>query len=299
MQSSTVILAVGQVARDLVLRIDELPGRGDSVDVRERREMLGGKGANQAVGLVQLGARVRMLGVAGDDDTGMIVLEQARADGIDVDHVVRRGTTALLLDIVEADGTRRLFEHVPDEALLTGDDVRAAEGAFEGVDTVILQLQQPPDALLAAAAIARDRGAMIVLDGAIGGTAREQLLTLAEVARVDAEEARIMTGIEPHNRGDAQRVAETLRDAGPSIVAVAVPDEGNLVVWDGGSTFVPFANEEVVDPTGGGDAFVAGLVTALRAGEHPERAARFASDAAGSTVARLGGRPDLSGMRAR
>jgi ribokinase len=292
----STVLVVGQVARDLVLGIRELPEAGGSAEVRERREMLGGKGANQAVGLRQLGVAVRMLGVAGDDDTGAIVLEQARADGINVEHVVRRGVTALLVDIVDAQGIRRLFEDVPEAALLTEADVQTAEPAFDGVDTVILQLQQPTDALLAAAGFARDRGSRIVLDGAVEGEAREQLLELADVVRVDAAEARIMTGIELLGRADAQRAAQLLHAAGPPVVAVAVPDEGNLVVWGEGQIFVPFVDEHVVDPTGGGDAFVAGFVTALRAGEQPEAAAHLASAAAGSTVGRLGGRPDLTGL---
>ncbi|WP_230858956.1 hypothetical protein [Actinoplanes aureus] len=56
MTSERVVVA-GQLARDLVLLIDEMPAAGTSADARVRREMLGGKGANQAVALAQLGAR--------------------------------------------------------------------------------------------------------------------------------------------------------------------------------------------------------------------------------------------------
>ncbi len=63
-------MVVGQIARDLVLVVDEVPGPGSSAPVRERREMLGGKGANIAVGLAQLGAPVKLVGVVGDDDIG-------------------------------------------------------------------------------------------------------------------------------------------------------------------------------------------------------------------------------------
>lgn len=56
---------------------------------------------------------------------------------------------------------------------------------------------------------------------------------------------------------------------------------------------MPFGNETVVDPTGGGDSFVAGLVDALRRGLSPAQAAQRASDTAASTVTRLGGRPNL------
>ena len=42
-------VVTGQLARNLVLGVDEVPEAGQSRPVRERREMLGGKGANQAV----------------------------------------------------------------------------------------------------------------------------------------------------------------------------------------------------------------------------------------------------------
>jgi sugar/nucleoside kinase (ribokinase family) len=41
-----------------------------------------------------------------------------------------------------------------------------------------------------------------------------------------------------------------------------------------------------------------GLIAALRAGAAPREAGRLASSAAGATVQRLGGRPDLSALRA-
>lgn len=48
--------------------------------------------------------------------------------------------------------------------------------------------------------------------------------------------------------------------------------------------------------TGGGDAFLAGPVTGLRSGAGPYGAGDRAADCSASTVARLGGRPDLSAL---
>ena len=64
------VVVVGQIARDLVLVVDEVPGPSGSTDVRQRRELLGGKGANIAVGLRQLGVPVAVVGVVGDDQVG-------------------------------------------------------------------------------------------------------------------------------------------------------------------------------------------------------------------------------------
>jgi ribokinase len=291
------VLIIGQAGRDLVLRVPELPDAGGSSPVTDRIEILGGKGANQAVGFKQLGAHVALLAVLGDDDAGRDALDDARESDIDVSYIVRRGVTALLVDLVDATGRRRLLEHVPDVSLLRESDIHGAADAFAAADTVCLQLQQPADALLAAAELAQLNEARIVLDGSIEGGARDSLLSAADVVRADASEAAILTGQDVTNRESAERAARTVLDAGPSVVAFAVPGEGNLVVWSSGSSFYPFGDDPVVDVTGAGDAFLAGLVTGLRHGESAQQAGERATAAAAATVGRLGGRPDITGLR--
>jgi len=125
---SAPVAVVGQIGRDLVLAVDELPGPGGSTPVRRRREVLGGKSANQAVALVQLGRPAALVGVLGDDRAGDAVLARAAADGVDAGAVVRRAgaASALLVDVVEPHGVRRLLEDVAPEVLLSADDVVAA-----------------------------------------------------------------------------------------------------------------------------------------------------------------------------
>ncbi|MEE6257338.1 PfkB family carbohydrate kinase [Plantactinospora sonchi] len=119
------VLVVGQLARDLVLTVPEMPGTDDAADVGQRRELLGGKGANQAVALGQLSTAPTLLAVVGDDEVAdhllagrLVVLDGAPADD--------RHRTPLLAaaDVLRADDR--------ETALLTGvednnpDRVRAA-----------------------------------------------------------------------------------------------------------------------------------------------------------------------------
>lgn len=188
------IVVIGQAARDLALRVDRLPEAEDSAVVSERIERLGGKGANVAVGLRQLNpaARVTLVAVLGTDASGDHAFADAVDSGLDTTHMVRRGRTALLVDLVERDGHRRLLEDVPSDSQLAPADVHAAAGAIRTADTVVLQLQQPADALLAAIRSARDAGARVVLDGAIEGRARDELLAGASVVRADARETLLL-----------------------------------------------------------------------------------------------------------
>ncbi|OBI34290.1 ribokinase [Mycobacterium sp. E1386] len=290
------VVVIGQIARDLVLRTDGPPTVGGSTAIVQRNELLGGKGANQAVGLAQLGVPVALIGVVGDDHAGTAVLRQAQRDGIDVGGVVRRGTTALLIDIVGRPPERMLLEEVPETSLVRVADLGHSAAFWDGADTVSIQLQQPPVTALEAAQRARERGLRVVADGAPAPHIRAELLASLDVMRADATEAALIAGEEVATVEQAYALADNLLTAGPELVALAVPGVGDLVAWKGGSELFEFADVDVVDPTGAGDAFVAGLISALRDGASPFQAGRRASTAASATVQRLGGRPDLSGL---
>ncbi|KAB2359531.1 PfkB family carbohydrate kinase [Actinomadura montaniterrae] len=287
------VAVAGQIVRDLVLVVDEAPGPGGSADVRRRREMLGGKGANQAVALAQLGVRPALVGVVGDDDAGRDVLGQARRDGVDVSRVVRRegAATGLIVDIVDGAGRWRYLEDTPPPVLLTEADVAAAGPLLRAAPWTAVQLQQPPGAVRAAVELAR--GNRIVLDGAPSEDDRDDLLAAAFLVRADAREAAMLAGAPIGSAEEAARLGADLVRRGPSLVALAVED-ANVFVWAGGGAVVPLDDTPVADTTGAGDALTAALIAALARGEPPERAARFSAAAAGATVGRPGGRPALS-----
>ena len=296
------VVVVGQLARDLVLVVDDMPEAGESRPVRQRREMLGGKGANQAVALAQLGLHPALIAVAGDDEAGGRALEQARSDGIDVSAVVRRpGTrTGLIVDIVDRDGRWRYLEDLPGPVLLSEGDVRSAAPAFSGARWASLQLQQPASAVLAAAALAREAGCKVLLDGAPADEAsREELLGLADVVRADAREAGMLAGAAIGGPDDADRAASAMLDQGPGLVVLAVGEAGNYFAWRGegwgaGELLLPLTATPVADTTGAGDALTAALIRTLDEFGDPRVAAQLAVAAAGATVGHPGGRPWLT-----
>lgn len=277
---------VGQLARDLVLSVDDLPDAGRSADAAGRREQLGGKGANQAVALAQLGVRPRLVAVAGDDVIGDVLLDQARADGIDVTAVVRRrGTlTGLVVEILQADSTWRYVQDLP---LLTAADLPPDVAR---TDAVLVQMQQPAAATVPAARAGHDAGRLVVIDG----VPPDEILRYAGVVRADDQEAELLFGV-PAERDALLGPARDLLSRGPELVAVALAaGGGNLFVWADGDVVVPLTDEKVVDTTGGGDAFVASLTAALlRGADYPE-AACWATAASGATVGHASGRPALT-----
>lgn len=286
------VVVLGQIARDLALLVDEVPAAGAATGVRQRREVLGGKGANQAVAMAQLGLAPFLVAVVGDDEPGEAVVAQARRDGIDTGGVVQRfgARTGLIVDVCDAHGRWRYLQDLPPEVLVGPADVDAAADRIAAADVVVVQLQQPHEAVVRAAGLA---AGPVVLDGAPAGPGeRAELLRHAAVVRADQREAQLWGDRPVRGARDALAVAADLLAAGPRLVVIAAGEEGNVVAWPGGDAVVPLVDTPVVDPTGAGDAFVAGLVAGLDRG--PVEAARWGSEAAAMTVGHLGGRPGLS-----
>lgn len=295
------VVVVGQLARDVVLLVDRMPEPGSAAAVRMRRETLGGKGANQAVAFAQLGVHVGLVAVVGDDRVGDAMLDRAHQDGIDLTHVVRRPgvETALVVEAVDAAGQWRYLEDLPPETRLTGPDVDAAADALRAAAAVVVQLQQPPLVALAAARLAREGDALVVVDGLPDADTREDLLHVVDVLRADNSESALLVGTDVGDVDALRAGGRELVDAGLRVVVLAAADAGNLVVWRTGEgnvedELVPLTDEHVVDTTGAGDVLVAALTASLLRGDPPPIAARLGVLAAGATVTHQGGRPVLT-----
>ncbi|MFJ8818801.1 PfkB family carbohydrate kinase [Amycolatopsis thermoflava] len=287
------VVVIGQIARDLVLRVGDAPEAGTSAAVRSRDEVLGGKGANQAVGVAQLGVPVALLAVVGDDRAGHDLLTHAAADGIDVSHCVVRehARSALVVNVVDDHGQWRYLEDIPEDVQVAEHDVLSSAALLREASSVIVQLQQPARASMAAARLAREAGARVVLDGV---PADKDLLACADVLRADAREAEILTGQPVENVAEGVKAGVMLLAHGLDLAVLEVAGHGNVFVSRAGYEFLPHGDAHVVDTTGAGDALVATLTCALSRGQDLRTAARAAVEAAASTTEHAGGRPRLT-----
>src|SRR5512132_4289708 len=85
MQGSVAV--VGSLNLDLVIRVAELPGPGETVSGGDLFRNPGGKGANQAVAAARLGRRVAMVGCVGDDQAGHELLGSLAGSEVDAGRV--------------------------------------------------------------------------------------------------------------------------------------------------------------------------------------------------------------------
>jgi sugar/nucleoside kinase (ribokinase family) len=266
------------------------PGQG-SVKLEEIRATAAGTAAGTGVDLAKLGAQVLAVGAIGDDLLGDMVTAAMARHGVDTGGLTRKQgvqTSATILPI-RANGERPAL-HVPGATpLLQLSDVdlervRASRALLVGGPDALGAIVR--DGLAQIAAAARDGGALVAVDvlypGSPGSLERiAGLLGAADWFLPNGEQLRALTG-----RDDIPSGVKDILALGTGGVAVTLGADGCLIGWQGGDELValPALEVAVVDTTGCGDGFTAGMLAGLLLGVGPVDAAWLGS-ACGSLVA--------------
>jgi ribokinase len=287
------IWVVGSTMMDMVAYTPRIPRAGETL-VGNRFDLgFGGKGANQAVMCARLGAAVTMVNAVGSDPFGTLTIENLRAEGIDVEHmvVVDGQSTGAAPIWVEPDGSNRILVIPGANAHLDPVAAAGAVSAAPVLDVVVGQLEIPQAVTAAAFRAAKARGAATILNPAPAAPIDDELLAVTDwLVPNEGEFAKLAAGIDlgeldpldPVSLHAVQRhlhagLVVTLGSSG----AVALAPDGRLIR-------VPAPTVTAVDTTGAGDAFVGGLAFGLALGMAPEVAIRVACALATDSVQRPG-----------
>ena len=264
------------------------------VDVRRESVRLGGA-ANVLANLVALGARARVIGVAGRDGAGARLVEELRAAGAEGDLIFddNRPTTTKTRVIahnqlvVRADRERRAPVEARTEELL----IEALAGALREADALVVSDYDKgavtPRVLREILRRASEAGVRVLVDPKIRNF---DFYRPATLVTPNHHEALRLTNDEDHSDEGVARAARALRERlGCRSVLITRGEQGMMLLdGDGEPVYVPTVAREVYDVTGAGDTVIATLAAALTAGATLPEAAMLANHAAGIVVGKLG-----------
>ncbi|MDG4779878.1 PfkB family carbohydrate kinase [Micromonospora sp. WMMD961] len=258
----------------------------------------GGQAANTAAWVAAQRVDVTLVGAVGDDDAGRDRVAELTRAGVDcaVERIegVPTGTVIVLAD----DDERTMVSQRGANLRLTAAHVERAVAAAPDAGHLHLSAYTLLDAAsrgagLRALAAARERGLTISVDAAsaaplrrVGAAAFLGWVRDVDLLLVNADEATVLAGgLDPAAQGrvlsaTARRVVVKRGAAG----AVWVDRTAAVCV-------APARRVAVVDVTGAGDAFAAGLLTAWLAGATPAAALGRATDLGALAVSTAGARP--------
>jgi ribokinase len=287
------IVVVGSLNMDVVAVAPRIPVAGETIIGNKYFTEPGGKGANQAYASAKLGGKVAMLGRIGDDDFGRRMRDNVGSAGCDVSGLKSvPGPSGVALIFVSSSGQNSIIVVPGANGALTAADVEAEAAALDGAGIVLLQLENPVEAVLAAARLSKQRGARVILDPAPAPAdpLPPQLLATVDIVTPNETEAAILAGLPPGrlNPEEAAQLAAKLQSMGAHTVIMKLGDQGCLLVEPGGSTYIPAPKVKAVDTTAAGDTYNAALAVGLSEGMALVDACRFAVYASALSVTRLG-----------
>jgi sugar/nucleoside kinase (ribokinase family) len=285
------VTVIGGVQADVVVRpVTELPPPGATRLTEETSIRVGGAGANAALAFVETGLPVRLMGCVGEDRLGEWMRQELTEAGVADELAVLPGRPTGLTVALESDERDRTFlTHLGVNADW-GPEMIPAD-ALECANLLLCDYCVTPGLQGEAA-----RGLLVATRAAGGRTffdtawdpedfppARRAevrgLLSSVDVFLPNEAEACAITG-----DGDVASAARALQEASSGgWVVVKLGARGCLAVGPGGSQLSAGAPALAAagDTTGAGDAFNAGLVTALDGGGDwgaaIEAATRFAT----------------------
>jgi 2-dehydro-3-deoxygluconokinase len=273
------------------------------------RLSIAGAESNVAIGVRRLGGPATWIGRVGQDEIGDLILRELRAEEVTARAVRDPAPTGLMLKTSRAAGVTRVSYYRAgsagsrlspadlDEALIASAGVLHVTGITPALG------RDPAAAVDAAVEIARGAGVPVSLDlnyraalwdAATAGAALRDLARRADILFAGEREAALLA-----EATGAAELARELAGLGPRHVLIKRGHRGSVAWIDGEQHEQPAVPVLAVDPVGAGDAFVAGYLAELLAGQDPP--ARLATAAAaGAFVVTLSGdweglptRPDL------
>jgi len=289
------VASVGILVADVfVPPLPHLPEAGELVSTEDFLVQPGGCAANTAIVLAKLGVRATVVGRVGDDLFGELVEQDLTGRGIDTSGVLRTpglGTSKTVALSVVGDDRRFVHTFGANAALEAADipetALRECDVLYLGGYLVLPGMRQ--DELAERFREARAHGTRIVLDVVVptGQDASledvRELLPLADLFVPNEDEARLLTG-----EASPAAQAEAVLAAGAHTVVIKRGAAGVLVRAPGLAFELGARPVEVVDPSGAGDAFAAGLVLGLLEGWPLDRTVRYASVIGASACTALG-----------
>lgn len=190
------VCVIGSINMDMVVDVEKLAGRGETVLGRTINYHAGGKGANQAVAIKRLGGKVILLGAIGDDKNGEIMYESLELEGIDLGKLKTiEGSTGLALINVEDSGENNIVVIQGANKGVDLDYIVENRYSIEKNDIILAQLEVPIEGIERAFGYGRDNRLVNILNPAPARELPDSIYSLTDVIIPNETETELLTGI--------------------------------------------------------------------------------------------------------
>ena len=287
------ISVLGIFVADLVFFGEKIPVEGETILGKNFVIGPGGKGSNQAVAAAKAGAQTYFISKIGDDQFGSMAKEIFKNSGVDYSNVViskDHSTGAAGILVNEETGANAINVFPGAAGAITKEDIDKAEETIKNSSIFLTQLEAPKDVVTYALKKANNLNVKTIFNPAPAAEIDSSLFPLIDYFTPNETEASFYVDHDVVTYEDAEKAASQLLDKGIKNVVITLGEKGAYFANSEEKFSLPIANlsNPVVDTTGAGDAFNAGLAVALTEGQKIKDSLIFASATAGLSTTKIG-----------
>ncbi|WP_217587508.1 ribokinase [Lentibacillus saliphilus] len=282
------ITVIGSINIDLVYDVSHIVKPGETIHSTGYHTFFGGKGANQAVTMAQLGAQVDFVGCVGQDDFGKRALSNLADYHISTTYVGESGVTGNALIQVSETGENAIVLMNGANYHVTPASVKDAEAAIVDAAAVLMQLEIPLESVVAGMDIAVANHVPVILNPAPAQKLSKTILSKVDILTPNESELAILTGMDITTEESIIAACDVLLEQGVKGVVVTLGEQGAYFTDGKESGWVSATKVKATDTTGAGDAFNGALTVGLCKQYSLRKAIDDASKVAGYVVTQKG-----------
>lgn len=276
------ISVVGSINMDMTVKVDRIPLKGETLKGESISYIPGGKGANQAVAMARLGAKVEMFGCVGNDANGEILVENLKNNGVITKNIKR------IEDVYTGIATITVGENDNAIVVVPGANERVDYNYIEEVkedvlnsELVVLQHEIPIETVKYVVDICYENKIKTLLNPAPAYALDEETIQKVTYITPNEHEAKIIFG-------ENENLEELLKKYKEKLI-ITLGEKGVVCcLEEKGILQVPCRKSNVVDTTGAGDTLNGALAAQIVEGNYLDVALKFANIAAGMSVEKFG-----------
>ena len=287
------IVVIGSSNVDLLMKMDHLPEKGETVTDAEFFQVYGGKGANQAVAAARAGGHVAFVNCVGEDAYTPQMVQNYKNDGIDTRFVFHEKGIASGHALIMIGGAGMNYLSVAPGAnyKLTPAKIDEAMPVIEEAAMIVMQYEITQETIQYVIDIANQKGIPVMWNCAPARAFDMSYIPKINILVLNEVEAGFLAGMPVENKTDAEKAAGILISKGVEKVIITLGSQGAFVVTKNEKVSVPSYKVDAIDTTAAGDTFCGSFAVALVEGKSLKEALQFASAAAAISVTRMGAQP--------
>ncbi|HDZ18443.1 hypothetical protein LCGC14_0778790 [marine sediment metagenome] len=288
------VIAIGELLIDMIA---DIPGKSLELQTSFKR-FAGGAPANFVVGVQRLGLSSGLITKVGDDFFGRYLIKTLKNERVDISQIKKTKDYKTALAFVGLDEEKNpsfSFYRSPcadimlNEQEIDDNYIKSAKILMCG--TVSLADEPARSAIFKAIHYAKKNGLQVACDPNLRDDLwhfkdpREHIFKVLKETDIflpSMSELEFITG----EKGE--KAFESILSLGPSIIAITHGAEGSTVITKDEKFFAPSYSVDVVDTTGAGDAYAAGLIAGLLTNKHLKEVLYFANAVSALKITRKG-----------